>query len=123
MSYAAVERPSVTPSVTTAFDPVDLAGIPLANRIVMAPMTRNRATEEGVPTPSMVRYYTQRASAGLIITEAAQTERVVGGYPLTPGLHTPDQIAGWRAVTDSVHTAGGRIFAQLRHGGRIGHPV
>ncbi|MFD8546945.1 alkene reductase [Streptomyces sp. NPDC059649] len=109
--------------MTTAFEPFELAGIPLANRIVMAPMTRNRATQEGVPTPSMVRYYTQRASAGLIITEAAQTEPVGRGYPLTPGLHTPEQIAGWRAVTDSVHAAGGRIFAQLWHGGRIGHPV
>lgn len=109
--------------MTTAFEPFELAGIPLANRIVMAPMTRNRATEEGVPTPSMVRYYTQRASAGLIITEAAQTEPVGRGYPLTPGLHTPEQIAGWRAVTDSVHAAGGKIFAQLWHGGRVGHPV
>ncbi|MEU9502115.1 alkene reductase [Streptomyces sp. NPDC048196] len=109
--------------MTTAFEPFELAGIPLANRIVMAPMTRNRATEEGVPTPSMVRYYTQRASAGLIITEAAQTEPVGRGYPLTPGLHTPEQVAGWRAVTDSVHAAGGRIFAQLWHGGRVGHPV
>ncbi|MFH8682562.1 alkene reductase [Streptomyces lydicus] len=109
--------------MTTAFDPVDLAGIPLANRLVMAPMTRNRATAEGVPTPSMVRYYTQRASAGLIITEATQTTPVGRGYPLTPGLHTPEQVAGWRAVTDSVHAAGGTIFAQLWHGGRIGHPV
>ncbi|REK85838.1 alkene reductase [Streptomyces inhibens] len=109
--------------MTTAFDPIDLAGIPLANRIVMAPMTRNRATAEGVPTPSMVRYYTQRASAGLLITEATQTELIGRGYPLTPGLHTPEQIAGWREVTDSVHAAGGKIFAQLWHGGRIGHPV
>ncbi|MGW9081029.1 alkene reductase [Streptomyces kronopolitis] len=109
--------------MTTAFDPVDLAGIPLANRIVMAPMTRNRATADGVPTPSMVRYYTQRASAGLIITEAAQTAPIGRGYPLTPGLHTPAQVDGWREVTDSVHAAGGRIFAQLWHGGRIGHPV
>ncbi|MFF4283508.1 alkene reductase [Streptomyces kronopolitis] len=109
--------------MTTAFDPVDLAGIPLANRIVMAPMTRNRATADGVPTPSMVRYYTQRASAGLIITEAAQTAPIGRGYPLTPGLHTPAQVDGWREVTDSVHAAGGRIFAQLWHGGRIGHPA
>ncbi|MFE6685304.1 alkene reductase [Streptomyces sp. NPDC057743] len=109
--------------MSTAFDPIDLAGTPLANRIVMAPMTRNRATAEGVPTPSMVAYYTQRASAGLIITEATQTEVVGRGYPLTPGLHSAEQIAGWRRVTDSVHAAGGRIFAQLWHGGRIGHPV
>ncbi|MEW1660704.1 alkene reductase [Streptomyces sp. NPDC093707] len=109
--------------MTTAFDPIDLAGIPLANRLVMAPMTRNRASAEGVPTDSMVAYYTQRASAGLIITEAAQTEVVGRGYPLTPGLHTAEQIAGWRRVTDSVHAAGGRIFAQLWHSGRIGHPT
>ncbi|MBZ4019253.1 alkene reductase [Streptomyces purpurogeneiscleroticus] len=109
--------------MTTAFDPVDLAGLTLANRLVMAPMTRNRATADGVPTPSMVRYYTQRASAGLIITEATQPNVVGRGYPLTPGLHTAEQIAGWRTVTDSVHAAGGKIFAQLWHGGRIGHPV
>jgi len=110
--------------VTTAFDPVDLAGIPLANRIVMAPMTRNRATGGGgVPTDSMVTYYAQRASAGLIVTEASQTCVVGQGYPFTPGLHTPEQVAGWRRVTDAVHAAGGRIFAQLWHGGRIGHPV
>ncbi|MGI5468066.1 alkene reductase [Streptomyces sp. CA-132043] len=109
--------------MTTAFDPVDLAGLPLANRLVMAPMTRNRATADGVPTPSMVRYYTQRASAGLIITEATQPNVVGRGYPLTPGLHTPEQIEGWREVTDSVHAVGGTIFAQLWHGGRIGHPT
>ncbi|MFJ9852096.1 alkene reductase [Streptomyces sp. NPDC101150] len=110
--------------MTTAFDPVDLAGIPLANRIVMAPMTRNRATQGGgVPTDSMVAYYAQRATAGLIVTEAAQTTVVGQGYPFTPGLHTAGQVAGWRRVTDAVHEAGGRIFAQLWHGGRIGHPV
>ncbi|MFI9049932.1 alkene reductase [Streptomyces sp. NPDC053427] len=110
--------------MTTAFDPVDLAGTPLANRIVMAPMTRNRATEGGgVPTDSMVTYYAQRATAGLIVTEATQTTVVGQGYPFTPGLHTAEQVAGWRRVTDAVHEAGGRIFAQLWHGGRIGHPV
>ncbi|ARF54741.1 alkene reductase [Streptomyces gilvosporeus] len=110
--------------MTTAFDPVDLAGLPLANRIVMAPMTRNRATGGGgVPTDSMVAYYAQRAGAGLIVTEATQTAVVGQGYPFTPGLHTPAQVAGWRRVTDAVHEAGGRIFAQLWHGGRIGHPV
>ncbi|MFJ6753195.1 MULTISPECIES: alkene reductase [unclassified Streptomyces] len=110
--------------MTTVFDPVDLAGTPLANRIVMAPMTRSRATEAGgVPTDSMVAYYAQRASAGLIVTEATQTSVVAQGYPLTPGLHTAEQIAGWRRVTEAVHEAGGKIFAQLWHSGRIGHPV
>ncbi|MFG2141974.1 alkene reductase [Streptomyces sp. NPDC048650] len=110
--------------MTTGFDPLDLAGIPLANRIVMAPMTRNRATQGGgVPTDSMVAYYAQRATAGLIITEGAQTTVVGQGYPFTPGLHTAEQVAGWRRVTDAVHEAGGRIFAQLWHGGRVGHPV
>ncbi|MFH8569859.1 alkene reductase [Streptomyces sp. NPDC017993] len=109
--------------MTTAFDPVDLAGTPLANRIVMAPMTRNRATQGGgVPTDSMVTYYAQRATAGLIVTEATQPSVVGQGYPFTPGLHTAEQVAGWRRVTDAVHEAGGRIFAQLWHGGRIGHP-
>lgn len=109
--------------MTTAFDPIELAGVTLANRLVMAPMTRNRATADGVPTDSMVTYYTQRASAGLIVTEANQVNAVGRGYPLTPGLHTAEQTAGWRTVTDSVHAAGGRIFAQLWHGGRVGHPT
>ncbi|GAA2989821.1 alkene reductase [Streptomyces fulvorobeus] len=109
--------------MTTVFDPVDLAGTPLANRIAMAPMTRSRAGEGGTATELTVEYYTQRASAGLIITEGIQPSPVGQGYPSTPGLHSPAQIASWRRVTDSVHAAGGRIFAQLMHAGRIGHPV
>jgi N-ethylmaleimide reductase len=109
--------------MATAFDPVDLSGTRLANRIAMAPMTRNRAhgpTSE--PTAATAEYYAQRATAGLIITEATQSSVVGQGYPDTPGLHSPEQIAAWRVVTDAVHAADGRIFAQLWHSGRIGHP-
>ncbi|UVS81407.1 alkene reductase [Actinokineospora sp. UTMC 2448] len=110
--------------MTTAFDSVDLAGLPLANRIAMAPMTRSRAYGAGgVPTPQMAEYYAQRAGAGLIITEATQPSVVGQGYPDTPGLHSAEQVRGWRAVTDAVHAEGGRIFVQLMHSGRIGHPV
>ncbi len=108
--------------MTTAFDPIDLSGIQLANRIAMAPMTRNRADGSGVPTDLMAEYYTQRASAGLIVTEGIQPSAVGQGYPLTPGLHSAEQVAGWRKVTDSVHAKGGRIFAQIMHAGRSGHP-
>jgi len=108
--------------VTTAYDPIDLSGTPLANRIVMAPMTRSRADEGGAPTDLVAEYYAQRASAGLIVTEGIQPSVVGQGYPDTPGLHSAEQIAAWRKVTDAVHAAGGRIFAQLMHAGRIGHP-
>ncbi|NUS26674.1 MAG: alkene reductase [Streptomyces sp.] len=109
--------------MTTAFDPVDLAGTPLANRIAMAPMTRSRAGVGGLPTGLTAEYYAQRASAGLIVTEGIQPSAVGQGYPDTPGLHSAEQVAAWRTVTDAVHAAGGRIFAQLMHTGRIGHPV
>jgi len=108
--------------VTTAYDPIDLSGTPLANRIVMAPMTRSRAGRSGAPTDLAVEYYAQRASAGLIVTEGIQPSVAGQGYPDTPGLHSAEQIAAWRKVTDAVHAAGGRIFAQLMHTGRIGHP-
>ncbi|MCF3106693.1 alkene reductase [Streptomyces roseoverticillatus] len=109
--------------MTTAFDPIDLAGIRLANRIAMAPMTRSRAGEGGTATELTAEYYAQRASAGLIITEGVQPSVVGQGYPWTPGLHSAEQVASWRKVTDAVHAAGGRIFAQLMHTGRVGHPV
>ncbi|MEU2153479.1 alkene reductase [Streptomyces sp. NPDC019396] len=109
--------------MTTAFDPIDLSGTRLANRVAMAPMTRSRAFGPGLtPTDSTVEYYTQRASAGLIITEGIQPSAVGQGYPDTPGLHSAEQLAAWRRVTDAVHAKGGRIFAQLMHAGRIGHP-
>jgi N-ethylmaleimide reductase len=104
------------------FESVKLGTLELANRAVMAPMTRSRAGAGGVPTPLAVAYYTQRASAGLIVTEGIQPSPRGQGYVNTPGLHTEDQVAGWRAVTDAVHAAGGRIFAQLLHVGRITHP-
>jgi N-ethylmaleimide reductase len=109
--------------MTTVFDPIDLGGVRLANRIAMAPMTRSRAEgATGVPTATMAEYYAQRAGAGLIITEGVQPTAVGQGYPNTPGLHSAEQVRGWRAVTDAVHAAGGTIFAQLMHSGRIGHP-
>ncbi|OKK22224.1 1,2-oxophytodienoate reductase [Streptomyces sp. CB00455] len=108
--------------MTSAFDPIRIAGGTLPNRIAVAPMTRSRAAEGGLPTDLVVEYYTQRASAGLIISEGIQPSVVGQGYPYTPGLHSAEQVAAWRRVTDSVHAAGGRIFAQLMHAGRIGHP-
>lgn len=109
--------------MTNAFIPVDVAGRSLANRIVMAPMTRSRAYGPGATaTDLMAAYYSQRASAGLIITEGIQPSPAGQGYPDTPGLHSPEQVAAWRKVTDAVHAKGGVIFAQLMHTGRIGHP-
>ncbi|WP_030042100.1 oxidoreductase, partial [Streptomyces resistomycificus] len=108
--------------MTSLFDSVTFGKIPLANRLVMAPMTRNRAKACGGATELMARYYAQRASAGLIITEGVQPSQVGQGFLNTPGLHHPEQVASWRAVTDAVHAEGGRIVAQLMHAGRIGHP-
>ncbi|MEU9235727.1 alkene reductase [Streptomyces subrutilus] len=108
--------------MTSAFEPVRIAGSLLPNRIALAPMTRSRAAEGGLATGLVAEYYTQRASAGLIISEGIQPSAVGQGYPFTPGLHNAEQGAAWREVTDSVHAAGGRIFAQLMHSGRIGHP-
>ena len=106
----------------TAFDPIRIGQLMLPNRIVMAPMTRSRAEGPGLATDLMARYYAQRASAGLIMTEGTQPSEVGQGYPSTPGLHSAAQVNSWRAVTDAVHAAGGRIYAQLLHTGRIGHP-
>ncbi len=103
------------------FTPLTLGGLTLPNRIVMAPMTRNRAGEGNVPTALNAKYYTQRAATGLIITEASQISPEAVGYPATPGIHSDEQVAGWRQVTDAVHAEGGRIFIQLWHVGRISH--
>ncbi|MFD7559031.1 alkene reductase [Streptomyces sp. NPDC059835] len=110
--------------MSTAFDPYELAGKRLANRIAMAPMTRSRADAAGGATATdlMATYYAQRASAGLIISEGIQPSVVGQGYPYTPGLHSAEQVESWRPVTDAVHREGGVIFAQLMHTGRIGHP-
>ncbi len=94
----------------------------LFNRVIMAPLTRNRAGAGNVPTALNAEYYAQRASAGFIITEATQVSPQGVGYPGTPGIHTDEQVAGWRRVTDAVHERGGRIFVQLWHVGRISHP-
>lgn len=104
------------------FDAITLGAIEAPNRIVMAPLTRARATRAAVPTPLMAEYYAQRASAGLIISEATGISRVGLGWPFAPGLWNDEQVAGWRPVTDAVHAAGGRIVAQLWHMGRVVHP-
>lgn len=101
--------------------PYTLGNLELPNRVLMAPMTRNRATDM-VPTDLMATYYQQRAGAGLIITEATQVTPKGQGYPNTPGIHSQAQIDAWKEVTDAVHEAGGRIFLQLWHVGRISHP-
>lgn len=104
------------------FSPTKLGAISLNNRIVMAPLTRNRAGEAGVPQSINVTYYEQRASAGLIITEATPISPMAHGYPLLPGIYTDAQIAGWKKITDAVHAKGGKIVIQLWHVGRISHP-
>jgi N-ethylmaleimide reductase len=107
--------------MSSLFDPIKIGDIALANRIVMAPLTRNRAIEGNRPGPMTVEYYRQRASAGLIIAEASQISPMAQGYLDTPGIYSPEQVAGWRQVTDAVHAAGGKIVLQLWHVGRISH--
>ena len=104
------------------FDPIRVGAWDLPNRLVMAPLTRNRATAGMVPGDLAVEYYAQRATAGLIVTEGTQPSAVGQGYLDTPGIHTPAQVAGWRRVADAVHERGGRIVVQLMHVGRIAHP-
>lgn len=103
------------------FDSVALGAIPAPNRVLMAPLTRGRATREAVPTPVMAEYYAQRASAGLIISEATGISRQGLGWPFAPGLWSGAQVKGWKPVTEAVHAAGGRIVAQLWHMGRQVH--
>jgi N-ethylmaleimide reductase len=100
-------------------DPVKVGPHTLPNRLVMSPMTRSRAQAGGVPSELNAKYYAQRASAGLIVTEATQVSPQGVGYVHTPGIHSPEQVAGWKKVTDAVHAKGGRIFLQLWHVGRI----
>lgn len=108
--------------MSTAFDSYELGGNRLANRIVMAPMTRSRAYGPGATaTELMATYYAQRASAGLIVTEGTQPSPIGQGYPDTPGIHSAEQVAAWRKVTDAVHAKGGVIFLQIMHTGRVGH--
>jgi len=104
------------------FETTQIGHLELKNRIVMAPMTRARTAQPGnVPTALMAEYYQQRASAGLIITEATQISPQGQGYSWTPGIHSAEQIAGWRLVTDAVHKVNGKIFSQLWHVGRMSH--
>lgn len=105
------------------FAPFMLSDMLLGNRIVMAPMTRNRAAPEGVPSSLMALHYGQRGDAGLVISESAPVSAQGIGYPGTPGIYTDEQAQGWRKVTDAVHAKGGHIFAQLQHCGRISHPT
>ena len=109
--------------MTTIFDPITLGDLQLSNRIIMAPLTRCRADEGRVPNAMMAEYYVQRASAGLIISEATSVMPMGVGYPDTPGIWSDDQVRGWSNVTKAVHAAGGKIVMQLWHVGRISHPL
>ncbi|MFD8235731.1 alkene reductase [Streptomyces sp. NPDC059696] len=113
----------MTQHTTALFEPARLPGLDLPSRLVMAPLTRNRAEADGTPTPLMAEYYAQRASAGLIIAEASTPNAVGQTYPDIAAIHSPDHVTGWRRVTDTVRDAGGRMFLQLQHGGRVGHPA
>ncbi|KAA9374608.1 alkene reductase [Microbispora cellulosiformans] len=108
--------------MTSLFDHYRLGALTLPNRVVMAPMTRVRAAAGGLATPSMATYYAQRATAGLIVTEGVQPSLVGQSNPGTPGLYTDEQTESWRPVTGAVHANGGRVFAQIMHGGRVSHP-
>jgi N-ethylmaleimide reductase len=113
------DRPTKT--TPDLFTPIDIGPLALPNRIAMAPLTRSRAAEGNVPTALNALYYAQRASAGLIISEATQVAPEGQGYISTPGIHSAEQIRGWQCVTGAVHVAGGRIVLQLWHVGRISH--
>jgi len=104
------------------FSPITIGNYSLKNRIFMAPMTRCRSVDNNIPNDLMATYYAQRASAGLIISEATQISKMGIGYPCTPGIHTSAQVEGWKKTTQAVHNKGGRIFLQLWHVGRISHP-
>jgi N-ethylmaleimide reductase len=110
-------------STQNLFSPIELGPLALPNRIFMAPLTRCRASEGHVPNDLNVEYYTQRASAGLVISEATSVSQRGYGYPNTPGIHTEAQVVGWRKITDAIHAKGGHIYLQLWHVGRISHPA
>jgi N-ethylmaleimide reductase len=115
--------PAIDPAEAAAlWQPVKVGGIELPHRLAMAPMTRDRSRADGTPSAMNAVYYAQRASMGLIITEGTQPSEDGQGYLLTPGIHADSHVDGWRAVTDAVHAAGGRIFIQLMHVGRVSHP-
>jgi N-ethylmaleimide reductase len=119
LPHRSIFERSAMPSL---FDPIKLGAIDAPNRVLMAPLTRGRSTREHVPTDLMKTYYSQRAGAGLIISEATGISRQGLGWPYAPGLWTAEQVEAWKPVTDAVHEAGGRIFAQLWHMGRLVHP-
>lgn len=112
---------SIAQDKINLFSPILIGDLNLTNRIMMAPLTRNRAGEGNAPKAMNVEYYRQRASAGLIISEGSQISANAIGYPGTPGIHSEEQIAGWKQITDAVHEQGGHIFIQLWHTGRISH--
>lgn len=127
MSVTTPTRPAAAKPQQQAqklFQPITVGRFELPHRIVMAPLTRSRATQKGnVPTPLMACYYAQRASAALIISEATQVSMQGQGYSWTPGIHSTEQVQGWQRVTEAVHEAGGRILLQMWHVGRISHPI
>src|SRR6266700_6769350 len=118
----ALRTPALHAGPEPLFLPYRLGDLALPNRLVMSPMTRSRALDGNVPHPLAATYYAQRASAGLIVTEATQVSPQGVGYIRTPGIHSAEQVAGWKGVTDAVHRADGKIFLQLWHVGRISHP-
>lgn len=109
--------------MTTLFDPVQMGDLSLKNRIIMAPLTRCRASEGRVPNALMAEYYAQRATAGMILTEATSVTPMGVGYPDTPGIWSDEQVEGWKLITEAVHKVGGKIVMQLWHVGRISDPV
>ena len=121
-SVLSAPSPIPAPAQATLFSPYTLGDIALNNRFALAPMTRSRALEGNVANPLAATYYVQRASAGLMITEGTQVSPQGVGYIRTPGIHSPEQVAGWKHVTDAVHRVGGTIYAQLWHVGRVSHP-
>jgi N-ethylmaleimide reductase len=120
--HASVRAPERAETSSPLLTPYRLGDLELKNRMVMAPMTRSRAVGDNVPNPLAETYYTQRAGAGLIVTEASQVSPQGQGYIRTPGIYSEEQVAAWRKITRAVHKAGGKIFLQLWHVGRISHP-
>ena len=116
-----MKKPHMTRSAQALFEPAQAGALKLANRIVMAPLTRNRAGPGLIPGPLACEYYAQRATAGLIIAEATQVSPQAQGYADTPGCYTDEQVAGWKKITDAVHAKGGCIVVQLWHTGRVSH--
>src|SRR5277367_1782107 len=107
----------------TLFDPVRIGALELANRIILAPLTRMRAFDRRAPGPLMLEHYVQRASAGLIFSEATSVSPQGVGYPNTPGIWSEEQVVGWKAITSAVHQQGGKMLLQLWHVGRISDPI